>query len=170
MATHSCMKHFVFSKSQGQLSTMSTAITADEQLTKRCVLTGYIQLLRASCYSCQDHSFTLTWVTGSDTGSSLSFALWFAGSQPRGSPSVDLRKWLLAQLITPGTPRFWLTVSKYLPQSDSQSWQRIKVVKQIPWVRWGFKKAGATAPESFLLLENTAAAALCVHSPSTSWP
>lgn len=57
MGTGSYIKDFVLSKSQAGLSTMYIAVNADGQLT-RCVLAGNIQVLCASCYFCQDQSFT----------------------------------------------------------------------------------------------------------------
>lgn len=113
MATGSYIKDFVLSKSQAALSTTYRAINADGQVT-RCVLTGNIQLLCASCYFCQDQSFTFC------ESAAVTLAAAWRGLCFLAHGLEDLHvetsgSWLLACLITTGTPRLWLTVSKYLP-------------------------------------------------------
>lgn len=86
----------------------------DGQLMPRCVLTGCIQLLCISCYFSPDLSFTFIWLSGSDTGCRFQLVQLLAhclDDLHMGSSG----SWPLAWLIFPGTPKFWLMISKYLP-------------------------------------------------------
>lgn len=162
----SCIKDFMFAKSQAQLSTAYTAVNADRRLP-RCVLAGYIQLLCASCYFCQDQSFTFTWVTGSDTAASN-----WAGDLLAHSPE-DLHvgtsgSRLLARLITMGTPRFWLTVSKYLPlirfAVQVKNWPRKADLMTQTGVQESRSRCTARSATPSILLKDTASGAASVHS------
>lgn len=82
------------------------------QLTPRCVLTGYIQLLCISCYFSPDLSFTSTWLSGSDTGCRFQLVQLLAHCLEDLHVGTS-GSWPLAWLISPGTPKFWLTISKY---------------------------------------------------------
>lgn len=106
--------------------------TVDGQLMPRCVLTGYIQLLCISCYFSPDLSFTFTWLSGSDTGCRFQLVQLLARCLHDLHVGTS-GSWPLAWLISPGTPKFWLMISKYLPlirfTAQAKSINKNKAVK-----------------------------------------